>query len=234
MNHATASDPFVAHPSMAIRDLLTKDEIDHVWSLKGDLVRENQKNSYVIYKNRSAIDDPILNRVLSEILLPDERVTFVSFWESKGPFLVHADGPNDQLSMPGRMVVFPMVCDPYGYGSPTVIFKSLWNGPPAKFIRGLPDHVKSHQVEVRDYDVIPGWKERPFDREIHREYLSHIPLDNLCGFEIESVLPWIPGTAIVFDNRRIHAAGNYKTFGVEVKRGITMTTQMSPSLVSPS
>jgi hypothetical protein len=59
-----------------------------------------------------------------------------------------------------------------------------------------------------------------FPEDIRQQYLSHVPAENLHGLQVEKIIEWIPGNAIIFDRTQLHSAGS----GHSRKIGITIFT----------
>ena len=73
-----------------------------------------------------------------------------------------------------------------------------------------------------DYDLVEGYDVgKQFDQEFWRQYLSHIPVQNLTGLTVDRVVAWQPGDVIVFPRTQLHCAAA----GHERKIGITVFTQ---------
>ena len=76
---------------------------------------------------------------------------------------------------------------------------------------------------VTDYTNIEGYDPNiKFDKQIHQQYLSHIPIENLHGLTIDSIIEWKLGDVITFDRQHLHSAG----CGHSKKIGLTVTTNV--------
>lgn len=74
---------------------------------------------------------------------------------------------------------------------------------------------------IDNYSLISNINDNKFDREIHSQFLSHIPIENLHGLTVQGVVPWQHNTAIVFDRTQIHCAAH----GHQSKLALTVFTQ---------
>ena len=75
-----------------------------------------------------------------------------------------------------------------------------------------------------DYTLIENYRpDLQFDAAIHKKYLKHLPIENLHGLTIDSIVPWEVGSVITFDRTQIHCAG----FGHKRKMGITFFTSLA-------
>ena len=71
---------------------------------------------------------------------------------------------------------------------------------------------------VTDYRLIENYNPNmEFDAETHEKYLKHIPIENLHGLTVNSIVEWQVGSVITFDRSQIHCAG----YGHTRKIGIT-------------
>ena len=50
--------------------------------------------------------------------------------------------------------------------------------------------------------------EKEFDKKIHKEYLSHIDINNLRGLEIEMIYNWKVGETLIVDRTHVHCASS--------------------------
>jgi hypothetical protein len=73
-----------------------------------------------------------------------------------------------------------------------------------------------------DYTNIKNYQaDRKFSSDLHQQYLSHIPIENLHGLTVDQIVSWNIGDAIVFDRKQLHCAAA----GHQEKIGITVFTQ---------
>jgi hypothetical protein len=82
---------------------------------------------------------------------------------------------------------------------------------------------KISKTDNRTYDyskIINFDPNYTFPEKIRQKYLSHVPIENLHGLQIEQVIDWTPGNVIIFDRRQIHSAGS----GHTKKIGISIFT----------
>ena len=62
---------------------------------------------------------------------------------------------------------------------------------------------------VTDYSLIEGYNaDLKFDPQIHEQYCNHIPIENLHGLTIDSIIEWKLGDIITFDRQHLHCAGS--------------------------
>lgn len=65
---------------------------------------------------------------------------------------------------------------------------------------------RSDYESLSDYDP-----DISFDEEFHRRYLWKVPIIDLHGLQVESVIEWHKGAAVVFDREQLHASSNCHT-----------------------
>lgn len=62
---------------------------------------------------------------------------------------------------------------------------------------------------VNDYRTLSNYKpELLFDKELHEKWLSDVPYEDLHGLELDTVLEWQEGAAIVFNREQLHASSS--------------------------
>jgi len=83
---------------------------------------------------------------------------------------------------------------------------------------------KTSKVDGRCYDYTDmiNWKtDIKFDKTIHQQHLTHIPIETLHGLTLNSIVYWNLGDCFSFERTRIHCAGS----GHKEKTGLTIFTQ---------
>jgi hypothetical protein len=160
---------------------------------------------------------------------PSSTVIFDNYWY----------GPNSRF---GRRAVSPFfynLPDQSGQMQPVedirVLLSQCKNNPAtvkhftvdAEFIKDLEILIskrsgtnKEFKVDnfVTDYNLIGNYNpELIFDSETHEKYLKHIPIENLHGLTVDSIVEWQLGSVMTFDRSQIHCAG----YGHTRKIGIT-------------
>lgn len=74
---------------------------------------------------------------------------------------------------------------------------------------------------VTDYSQVKNYQPNlEFDKDLHKKYLNHMPIENLHGLTVEKIIEWQPGQVYTFDRTQLHCAGS----GHEYKVGITIFT----------
>jgi len=101
-----------------------------------------------------------------------------------------------------------------------------------EFVRDLEYLIKARSDQALsktdgrcyDYTNIINFDETlRFDQDLHQQWLSHIPIENLHGLTIHKIVTWNPGDVIVFERQRLHCAAS----GHDEKIGVTVFTLRS-------
>jgi len=62
------------------------------------------------------------------------------------------------------------------------------------------------------------------DPYFYKDYLTHIPLNEIKGFSVESVFEWKKGSLLLFDRKKFHCGSNFLSRGLTYKLGIVFWT----------
>ena len=52
------------------------------------------------------------------------------------------------------------------------------------------------------------FKNKPFKKEDHEQYLKHEKIENLSGLEVDIVYEWELGSMLIFDRTRLHCSSS--------------------------
>ncbi len=138
------------------------------------------------------------------------------------PHIAHNDDYTEKNYPIYKTIVLPLeISKPTNF----VTFDQAYLDGPVKLFRGYDPVPESYyNKSLTDYSDIINYTDKPFDKEIHEKYLSHIPIAALHGLTVEKVVPWTPGNAIIFDMGRIHSASNFVAEGISHKVGYSIFT----------
>jgi len=169
----------------------------------------------------------IIEGAIDKILDAPIEVEEVIFNESTIGFQIHADsGYNNSAVYKG--LIFPLDCRL----ASTVFFNNYWYGDAAKFVRSqdyfrheqnTPDSLSSKDQRIQDYTCVQNFTDEEFDSDVYKQYLTHIPYENLHGLIVDKIIKWVPGDVIVFDRHQLHCASNEH----DTKTGVTVFTNLS-------
>ena len=65
-------------------------------------------------------------------------------------------------------------------------------------------------------------KDKKLDNNFYNQHLTHQPIQDFDGLNVDLNYKWKPGEALVWDRSRIHASDNYVKNGVKKKLGIAI------------
>jgi len=138
------------------------------------------------------------------------------------PHIAHNDDYTEKNYPIYKTVVLPLeISKPTNF----VTFDQAYLDGPVKLFRGYDPVPESYyNKSLTDYSDIINYTDKPFDKEMHEKYLSHIPIEALHGLTVEKVVSWTPGNAIIFDMGRIHSASNFITQDIKYKIGYSIFT----------
>tara|TARA_Y100000590_G_scaffold392192_1_gene469447 strand:- start:368 stop:1063 length:696 start_codon:yes stop_codon:yes gene_type:complete len=124
------------------------------------------------------------------------------FHESFSPLPLHVDTGFNEETIIYKQVITPLI----GPGD-TIFFKKRWYGKSTTFTIDKDElNFKPKYGQNDRSNAHLGDKE--FDKEFHKEYLSHIDINNLKGMEVEMVYEWKVGDTLIVDRTHVHCASS--------------------------
>jgi len=191
----------------------------------------------------------IIQNALTRILNYDYKVEEVVFFESKISYSLHVDSGKCPKSRTGNVVIFPLtveglgttalfnnfwnkdstrfsrvILEPFEYNLPNKFNELTYVKDLREFLIDARQDKKVSKTDGRCYDYtdIVNWKaDEEFDKTLHQQHLSHIPIETLQGLTLNSIVNWNIGDCFCFERTRLHCAGS----GHKVKTGLTIFTQ---------
>lgn len=138
---------------------------------------------------------------------------FGLFHESFFPLPLHVDSGFEEESIIYKQVVTPL--SPIG---DTVIFQNRWYGKSTSFTID-PEELKfKPKPEQNDRSSDHIGKE-DFDKKVHKEFLTHIDINNLKGLKLEMIYKWKIGETLIMDRSHLHSSSSRMN-----KRKLGLTT----------
>ena len=138
------------------------------------------------------------------------------FHESFSPLPIHVDSGFSEDDVIYKQVITPL--SPVGE---TIFFKKRWYGRSTSFTID-PEELKFKPESDQNDRSCEHLGKKEFDKETHKEYLTHLDINNLKGMEIEFIYKWKVGETLVIDRSHIHcSSSNIK----EKKLGLTTFTK---------
>jgi hypothetical protein len=162
---------------------------------------------------------------------PATTVVFDNYWHgphtrfgkiSVSPFAYNLPGKNGNLEFVEDVRVLLEQCRT----TPDLVDKFLVNDKFTSALEKIVDlrsGIGAHTPDgyVTDYSPIKNYKPNlKFDPDLHKQYLNHLPIENLHGLSIERIVEWKPGQVVTFDRNQLHCAGS----GHQFKVGISIFT----------
>lgn len=198
------------------------------------LVNLFDKSDAKIYKNTGPVTcnsikkDPILS-VIAERLKPligDFKIYSASFFHVKFPHIIHNDD-DKSLPLTYKAITLPLKLE-YSVDSKELpnlcLFDQYYLEGPSKFFNGDKEIPTYYNSQVYEYSQVQNKSTSPISQEIKLKYLSHLKSNWLAGLSLNSVYPWNPGSAIIFDALKLHCASDFRRHGVVSKLGISIFT----------
>ena len=207
-------------PPKVIKGLFNKEEINKFINLYNELpVTVHNKKQNVI-KKRWLIDYGIeleelfYKRLKNEIgefkydnlKTEDNKEILGLFQESYNPIGLHIDGGFNFEDQIYKQTLIPLT--PVGS---TVIFKNRFYGNSTNFTidkKELEFKKLNYGQNKRSSDHLGMFGNKPFDTEIHKNYLAHENIDNLVGLEVELIYQWEVGSMLIFDRSNLHCSSS--------------------------
>ena len=220
-------DPF------SIEGFLTIEEINGLIEIFNSTSNPVIKNTNTIALSVKFYDQnspQLLKLVLDKIkdALGDCEVFDALFFKAVYPHIVHNDD-NYDFPLLYRAVTLPLEIT-YNDSREEIpslcFFDQYYLDGPAKFFNGHTDRIESfYNKPVYEYSNVLNKQNTGVSKEDISKYFTHLDPKWLDGLTIKSVLPWIPGNAIVFDCARLHAASDFRQLGVKSKLGLSIFTR---------
>ena len=217
----------------SIDGFLSNDEINELVNFFNSTSNPVVKNTNTVAVSINFYDQnlpQILKLVLSKIkdALGDCEVFDALFFKAVYPHIVHNDD-NYDFPLLHRAVTLPLeiTYNDSGSGIPSLcFFDQYYLDGPAKFFNGHTDVIESfYNKPVYEYSGVLNKKDNGISKDNISKYFTHLNSQWLDGLTLKSVMPWIPGNAIIFDCARLHAASDFRQLGITSKLGLSIFTK---------
>ena len=207
-------------PPKVIKNLFDKAEIQSFLNLYEKLpITVFNKNQNVVKKRwlqgyDIELEKKFYQRIQKEIgefkldnlKTDDGKEIFGLIQESYAPIGLHVDSGFDLNTQIFKQILIPLT--PVGS---TIIFKNRYYKTSTNFTID-PKELKLENLKYgqnkRSSEHLNLYDQKPFDKKIHKEYLSHEKIENLSGLEIELIYEWELGSILVFDRSHLHASSS--------------------------
>lgn len=221
----------------AIDGFISDTEIEHLIKIYDESQFHNDPYRGKIKKNTGPVtldlslfvDNEIISAIISRLKekIGNFEITAAFFFKTDYPHIIHND---DTFELPDNVykaitlplkiygdniVDFPKICffDQFYFHGPSKFFKD------EKFI---PTY---YNKQVYDYSDIENLTNISFDEIQYQKYFTHLKKRWLEGLTLHSAIPWIPGSAIIFDSVRLHCASDFRKQNIKEKLAISIFTK---------
>ncbi len=199
-----------------IKNLFSENEIKRLLDLYNSLpVEINNKRQNIIKKKWAdkfevELQREYINKLKSLIGNfamdnPKTKEGFNSlglFQESFAPVNLHVDTGFDFEKIIYKQTLLPLSSE-----GETIIFKNKFYGCSTTFSLD-PEELRAKGFNKRSSEHIEIYNKKPFDKNIHKDYLKHENIDNLQGMEVDMIYEWKLGEILIFDRTSLHCSSN--------------------------
>ena len=203
-----------------LKNIFNKNEIEKFIDLYEKLpVTVHNKKQNVIKKRwlldyGAELEDLFYNKLKSEIgdfkydnlKSEDGKDILGLFQESYNPIGLHIDGGFNLDDLIYKQSLIPLT--PVGS---TIIFKNRIYGKSTNFTideEELKIKNLKYGQNIRSSEHLNAFGNKPFNREMHKNYLEHEKLENLNGLEVELIYEWEVGSMLIFDRTNLHCSSS--------------------------
>ena len=203
-----------------LKNIFNKNEIEKFIDLYEKLpVTVHNKKQNVIKKRwlfdyGAELEDLFYNKLKNEIgdfnydnlKSEDGKDILGLFQESYNPIGLHIDGGFNLDDLIYKQSLIPLT--PVGS---TIIFKNRIYGKSTNFTideEELKIKNLKYGQNIRSSEHLNAFGNKPFNREIHKNYLEHEKLENLNGLEVELIYEWEVGSMLIFDRTNLHCSSS--------------------------
>ena len=198
-----------------------------------------------VYKNtgpvtldlRNYINDIVVSKILQKIktIIGPYELTAAFFFQTNYPHIIHND---DLFQLPDGM--YKAITLPLKFNRTTdstkipqlCFFDQFYFHGPSKFFKGSSGVPTYYNKQIYEYNDIDGLLDsNVITHDVYNKYFTHLEPQWLEGLSLHSTLPWLVGSALIFDAVRLHAASDFRTLGIESKLGISIFTRRSSHVV---
>ena len=203
-----------------IKNLFSGSEINEFLKLYHDLpVTVHNKKQNVIKKRwlqgfnenlekifRERLEKEIGSFKMDNLKDENDRDILGLIQESYAPIGLHVDGGFELNNQIYKQTLIPLS----SVGS-TVIFKNRFYEGSTNFTQDPSELGKKdlkYGQNKRSNVHLKIYGDKPFDKNIHQEYLQHENINNLKGLEVELIYKWEVGSMLIFDRTHLHCSSS--------------------------
>ena len=231
----TFSDPYIVH------DFIKPSDVAHLIKLFDEDNNDGNIDPHQskIYKNTGPItlsiykylSDPVVNDIITRLKLAigNFEITAGFFFFTDYPHIIHND---DTFQLPDTVykgITIPLRLDAESivdYSNLCFFDQHYFHGP-SKFFKGSKDVPTYYNKQVYEYSNVDGLLgHNSIDEDLYQKYFTHLKREWLEGLSLHSVLPWKPGSCIIFDSLQLHCASDFRKHNIKSKLGISIFTKL--------
>lgn len=219
-------DPF------SIEGFLSADEVNEltdIFDRSNDMVVKNTKTVSVKVDFYNTAPPQIFKTIIErlEAELGPFEVFSSLFFKAVYPHVIHNDD-NYDCPLLHRAITLPLRIESPSEQYPSLcFFDQYYLDGPAKFFKGHSATIDSYYNEpVYEYSKVLNKQPNGITEVDVLKYFSHLDPKWLEELSLKSVIPWVPGNALVFDCARLHAASDFRKLGITSKLGLSIFTKV--------
>tara|TARA_B100001989_G_C24544739_1_gene469974 strand:- start:1431 stop:2138 length:708 start_codon:yes stop_codon:yes gene_type:complete len=203
-----------------LKNIFSKKEIDQFFNLYKDLPTTVHNKKQNVIKKRwlsdygKELEELFYEKLSNEIgkfhydnlKSEDGKDILGLFQESYNPIGLHIDGGFNFDDLIYKQSLVPLT--PVGS---TIIFKNRFYGQSTNFTidkKELEIKKLNYGQNKRSSEHIGLFDSKPFDKNMHENYLKHEKIENLVGLEVELVYEWEVGSMLIFDRTNLHCSSS--------------------------
>ncbi len=203
-----------------LKNIFSKKEIDRFFNLYKDLPTTVHNKKQNVIKKRwlsdygKELEELFYEKLSNEIgkfhydnlKSEDGKDILGLFQESYNPIGLHIDGGFNFDDLIYKQSLVPLT--PVGS---TIIFKNRFYGQSTNFTidkKELEIKKLNYGQNKRSSEHIGLFGSKPFDKNMHENYLKHEKIENLVGLEVELVYEWEVGSMLIFDRTNLHCSSS--------------------------
>lgn len=155
------------------------------------------------------------------------KIRSAHFFETTVPHVLHIDDGKELTDVYKAFTVPLYVQGSSCDNAKLIMYDQYYYGGPVKFFNG-DEQVEEvyYNTPLFDYSDVDGINNIGIPNIVKERLIPHIKEQWLEGLSINSYFPWTIGSVIAFDSLRIHSASDFRKFGIKMKIGLSIFTEL--------
>lgn len=203
--------------AIIIKDFLSLDEISYLIECEkkfGDEFRHNIPGLKRVNHPWNREERELLEERLSNVL-GRFSVWGGNYFISEMAYTPHVDLGRNLSSPTRKNVLLPLSIFPQEKKTYLVLFQQRYFGNSASLCaapRKNPPKA-GYNDRLLDYSYLKNFDpNHQIDPEIQATHLKHVKRGDLKGLSIEQIIPWEPGSCIIFDSTQVHCSSDFSFY----------------------